>query len=58
VQLGDRVGSAVAIGLGGVLLAALGSAREPSAGIAVLAALVAVVALTGVVVTGRWPAQE
>jgi MFS family permease len=58
IQLGDWVGSAVAIGLGGVLLAALGAAREPSAGIAVLAALMAVVALTGAAVTGRWPAQE
>lgn len=58
MQLGDWVGSAMAIGLGGVLLAALASTREPSVAVAVLAALMAVVALTGAAVTGRWPAQE
>ncbi|WP_091672311.1 MFS transporter [Amycolatopsis marina] len=58
MQLGDWMGSAMTIGLGGVLLAGLASATEPSFAMAVLAVLMTAVALTGAVVTGRWPAAE
>lgn len=58
MQLGDWMGSALTIGLGGVLLAALASAAQPSAAMGVLAVLMATVALTGAVVSGRWPMAE
>ena len=58
MQLGDWMGSALTIGLGGVLLAALASAAQPSAAMGVLAVLMATVALTGAVVSGRWPTAE
>ncbi len=56
MQLGDWVGSALTIGLGGVLLASLASAREPSVAILVLSVLLTGLALLGVRLTGRWPA--
>jgi MFS family permease len=55
MQLGDWVGSALTVGLGGVLLAALASAEHPSPAIAVLAVVMAAIALLGVFLTGRWP---
>ncbi|WP_116051311.1 MFS transporter [Amycolatopsis palatopharyngis] len=58
MQLGDWMGSALTIGLGGVLLAALASAAQPSAAMGVLAVLMATVALTGAVVSRRWPTAE
>ncbi|WP_158887445.1 MFS transporter [Amycolatopsis anabasis] len=57
MQLGDWVGSALTVGFGGVLLGVLASARHPSAAIAVLGAVLAAIALTGVRVTGRWPSR-
>ncbi|ASR34643.1 MFS transporter [Prauserella marina] len=53
LQLGDWVASALAIGLGGVLLGALASAAAPGPSVAVLGALLAASALLGVVMTGR-----
>jgi hypothetical protein len=56
-QLGDWVGSALTVGLGGVLLAALASAEHPSPAVAVLAAALVAVAAVGVAVTRRWPVE-
>jgi MFS family permease len=55
MQLGDWVGSALTVGLGGVLLAVLASAEHPSPAIAVLAVVMVAIALLGVFLTGRWP---
>ncbi|EMD24856.1 MFS transporter [Amycolatopsis azurea DSM 43854] len=55
LQLGDWVGSALTIGLGGVLLASLASAKEPTVAILVLSVLLTGIALLGVRLTGRWP---
>ncbi|MGY6650605.1 MFS transporter [Amycolatopsis sp. TRM77291] len=55
LQLGDWVGSALTIGLGGVLLASLASAKEPSVAILVLSVVLTGIALLGVRLTGRWP---
>ncbi|MEC3973820.1 MFS transporter [Amycolatopsis sp. H20-H5] len=57
MQLGDWVGSAITIGLGGVLLTALASAKEPSPAVAVLIVLMIALALLGVRLTSRWPAK-
>ncbi|MEU3271591.1 MFS transporter [Saccharomonospora sp. NPDC006951] len=56
LQLGDWVASALAVGLGGVLLGALASAGSPGPAVTVLGAVLAASALLGVVVTGRRPA--
>ena len=53
MQLGDWITSALAIGAGGVLLGVLGSAREPSVAVAVLAGTLAAVAVLGSVLAGR-----
>ncbi|MFD5095922.1 MFS transporter [Amycolatopsis thailandensis] len=55
LQLGDWVGSALTIGLGGVLLASIASAKEPTVAILVLSVLLTGIALLGVRLTGRWP---
>jgi MFS family permease len=57
MQLGDWVGSALTVGLGGVLLVALASAEHPAPAVAVLAGLIAAVAMAGVFVTRRWPVE-
>ncbi|MEV6908205.1 MFS transporter [Amycolatopsis sp. NPDC051071] len=57
MQLDDWVGSALTIGLGGVLLASLASAKEPSVAILVLSVLLTGLALLGVRLTGRWPSD-
>ncbi|RZQ64512.1 MFS transporter [Amycolatopsis suaedae] len=56
-QLGDWVGAALAIGLGGVLLNALASPAQPSPAMAVLGIVLGAVGVLGVVVTSRWPAR-
>ena len=57
MQLGDWVGSALTVGLGGVLLVALASVEHPAPAIAVLAVLMVAVAAAGVFVTRRWPVE-
>ncbi|GAA4668363.1 MULTISPECIES: MFS transporter [Amycolatopsis] len=57
LQLADWVGSALTVGLGGVLLGLLASARQPSGAVVVLATVLAALALLGVVITRRWPTQ-
>lgn len=57
MQLGDWVGSALLIGLGGVLLSLFGSALHPSLPIGVLAVALGGLALLGVRLTGRWPSK-
>lgn len=58
MQLADWVSSAVTVGLGGVLLALLASARYPSPALVVLAVALTAIALLGVFVTRRWPTRE
>ncbi|GAB2990470.1 MFS transporter [Amycolatopsis acidiphila] len=58
MQLGDWVGSALTVGLGGVLLGLLASARAPSNAVVVLATVLAGLALLGVLITRRWPTRE
>jgi MFS family permease len=58
MQLGDWVGSALTVGLGGVLLGLLASARTPSNAVVVLATVLAALAMLGVFVTRRWPTHE
>ncbi|GAA1968182.1 MFS transporter [Amycolatopsis minnesotensis] len=55
MQLGDWVGSALAIGFGGVLLGLLGSAARPAVPMTAFAVALVAAALVGVLVTGRWP---
>ncbi|WIX79018.1 MFS transporter [Amycolatopsis carbonis] len=55
MQLADWVGSALLIGLGGVLLAVVASAIHPSPAMAILAVALVLLASLGVRVTGRWP---
>ncbi|MBB4685539.1 MFS transporter [Amycolatopsis jiangsuensis] len=55
MQLADWVGSALLIGLGGVLLAAVASAAQPAAAMGTLSAVLALLALVGVRLTSRWP---
>ncbi|WP_026360950.1 MFS transporter [Amycolatopsis nigrescens] len=57
MQLGDWVGSALTVGFGGVLLGLLASAQQPSAAVAVLSAVMAALALVGVLATSRWPSK-
>jgi MFS family permease len=57
MQLGDWVGSALTVGLGGVLLAALASASHPSPAVAALTVAMLGIAALGVFLTGRWPAK-
>jgi MFS family permease len=54
MQLGDWVGSALTVGLGGVLLVALASAEHPAPAVAVLAVVMIALAMLGVFVTRRW----
>lgn len=49
----DQLGAAVFVGLGGVLISALGSTARPSVPVLVLDLLMALVALGGLAVTGR-----
>lgn len=58
MQLGDWVGNALTVGLGGVLLGLLASARQPSNAVVVLATVLVGLALLGVVITRRWPTHE
>lgn len=55
MQLGDWVGSALMIGLGGVLLAAIASTQHPGPAVAVLGVILIAIALVGVSISGRWP---
>ncbi|MBB1155201.1 MULTISPECIES: MFS transporter [Amycolatopsis] len=57
MQLADWVGSALLIGLGGVLLAAVASAAQPSAAMGLLSIALVLLALLGVQLTSRWPKQ-
>jgi MFS family permease len=57
MQLADWVGSALLIGLGGVLLGAVGSVLDPSPAMALLTVALVTLALVGVRLTGRWPAK-
>lgn len=57
MQLGDWVGSALLIGLGGVLLSVFGSALHPSLPMGALAVALGGLALLGVRLTGRWPSK-
>lgn len=58
MQLGDWISTALAIGVGGVLLGVLGSAEDPSAGVTVLAVTLAGVAALGAVITARGLKKE
>ncbi len=53
MQLADWVGSALLIGLGGVLLGAVGSVLDPSPAMALLTVALIALALVGVRLTGR-----
>ncbi|HEY2064240.1 MAG TPA: MFS transporter [Amycolatopsis sp.] len=55
MQLADWVGSALLIGLGGVLLAMVASAVHPSAAMAILGAALVLLTSLGVRLTSRWP---
>jgi hypothetical protein len=57
MQLADWVGSALLIGLGGVLLGAVGSVLDPSPAMALLTVALVALALVGVRLTGRWPSK-
>ncbi|GLY43620.1 MFS transporter [Amycolatopsis sp. NBRC 101858] len=57
MQLADWVGSALLIGLGGVLLGAVGSVFDPSSAMALLTVALVALALLGVRLTGRWPSK-
>ncbi|MGW5717130.1 MFS transporter [Amycolatopsis sp. NPDC003865] len=57
VQLADWVGSALLIGLGGVLLSVAGSVLDPSPAMALLTVALVALALLGVRLTGRWPSK-
>jgi MFS family permease len=53
LQLADWVGTSVLVGIGGMLVNALGSAQAPGAGVAVLATAMACLAALGAVLAGR-----
>ncbi|WP_407641705.1 hypothetical protein [Amycolatopsis panacis] len=55
MQLADWAGSALLISLGGVLLAAIASAVQPSPAMGLLSVVLVLLALTGVRLTSRWP---
>jgi MFS family permease len=57
MQLADWVGSALLIGLGGVLLSVVGSVFDPSPAMALLTVALVGLALLGVRLTGRWPSK-
>ncbi|WP_284743212.1 MFS transporter [Amycolatopsis sp. RTGN1] len=57
MQLADWVGSALLIGLGGVLLGVVGSVFDPSPAMALLTVALVALALLGVRLTGRWPSK-
>ncbi len=57
MQLADWVGSALLIGLGGVLLGVAGSVLDPSPAMALLTMALVTLALLGVRLTGRWPSK-
>ncbi len=57
MQLADWVGSALLIGLGGVLLGVVGSVLDPSPAMALLTVALVVLAMVGVRLTGRWPSK-
>ncbi|MGW4061272.1 MFS transporter [Amycolatopsis sp. NPDC004747] len=57
MQLADWVGSALLIGLGGVLLGAVGSVLDPSPAMALLTVALVALAMVGVRLTGRWPSK-
>jgi MFS family permease len=57
MQLADWVGSALLIGLGGVLLGVVGSVLDPSPAMALLTVALVALALLGVRLTGRWPSK-
>ncbi len=57
MQLADWVGSALLIGLGGVLLSVFGSALQPSLAVGLLAVALAGLAMLGFRLTGRWPSK-
>ena len=57
MQLADWMGSALLIGLGGVLLSVVGSVLDPSPAIALLTVALVALALLGVRLTGRWPSK-
>ncbi|SFW91746.1 MFS transporter [Amycolatopsis australiensis] len=57
MQLADWVGSALLIGLGGVLLSVIGSVTAPSSAMALLTVALVALALLGVRLTGRWPSK-
>ncbi|MFJ7218409.1 MFS transporter [Amycolatopsis sp. NPDC098790] len=57
VQLADWVGSALLIGLGGVLLSVVGSVLDPSPAMALLTTALVALALLGARLTGRWPSK-
>ncbi|WP_326946860.1 MFS transporter [Amycolatopsis sp. NBC_01307] len=57
MQLADWVGSALLIGMGGVLLGAVGSVLDPSPAMALLTVALIALALLGVRLTGRWPSK-
>lgn len=57
MQLADWVGSALLIGLGGVLLSMVGSVLDPSPAMALLTVALVALALLGVRLTGRWPSK-
>jgi MFS family permease len=57
MQLADWVGSALLIGLGGVLLGVVGSVFAPSPAMALLTMALVTLALLGARLTGRWPSK-
>lgn len=57
MQLADWVGSALLIGLGGVLLSVVGSVLAPSPAMALLTVALVALALLGARLTGRWPSK-
>ncbi|WP_236794849.1 MFS transporter [Amycolatopsis sp. GM8] len=58
MQLGEWVGSALTVGLGGVLLGLLASAAHPSNAVVALATVLTGIALLGIFITRRWPTRE
>ncbi|MEV6444305.1 MFS transporter [Amycolatopsis sp. NPDC051716] len=57
MQLADWVGSALLIGLGGVLLGAVGSVFDPSPAMTLLTVALVALAVVGVRLSGRWPSK-
>ncbi|MEU4519558.1 MFS transporter [Amycolatopsis sp. NPDC024027] len=57
MQLADWVGSALLIGLGGVLLGAVGSVFNPSPAMTLLTVALVALAVVGIRLSGRWPSK-